>query len=94
MAFVLKLERSSQMGSSILYTLTEDGKQTKEGKAINDLNMDEYWNNMEETINNLIDEKVEGWDQVRIYFEVTCRPIYNFSVVGKDGRKRDFGIYG
>lgn len=56
--------------------------------------MEEYWCKMGDTINSIIDAKVKGWDQIRIHFEVTSKPIYNFSVVGKDGSKRDFGIYG
>lgn len=37
--------------------------------------------------------QVEGWDQIRIYASMTCRPIYDFVVKTRDGRQREFGIY-
>jgi len=94
MGYVLQLELSTRGGGSTLYSLTEQGKQIREGKPLPDLDMTTFWVTMGPTINDIVEAKVEGWDQLRIQYDRTCMPIHKFEVVSIDGRKRSFGIYG
>eukprot|EP00026_Physarum_polycephalum_P015527 Phypoly_transcript_16233.p1 GENE.Phypoly_transcript_16233~~Phypoly_transcript_16233.p1 ORF type:complete len:125 (+),score=21.52 Phypoly_transcript_16233:396-770(+) len=94
MAYILRMEMSTMGGNEEMYTLTADGKQTKQGKPLPDLDMGKFWQDMGSTIDSIVSNKVEGWDQVRIHYDKSCRPIYDIGVVAKDGKKREFGIYG
>eukprot|EP00026_Physarum_polycephalum_P020526 Phypoly_transcript_23160.p1 GENE.Phypoly_transcript_23160~~Phypoly_transcript_23160.p1 ORF type:complete len:140 (+),score=10.67 Phypoly_transcript_23160:52-420(+) len=93
MGYVLKMYKNTKVGDIDLYSLTEDGTQTKNGQAIPNLDMDKFWQEMGPTISSIIDNKTDGWDQVRIHYDFTSQPIFNIAVA-QDGRSRSFGIYG
>eukprot|EP01111_Echinosteliopsis_oligospora_P012513 TRINITY_DN4286_c0_g1_i1.p1 TRINITY_DN4286_c0_g1~~TRINITY_DN4286_c0_g1_i1.p1 ORF type:complete len:140 (-),score=12.98 TRINITY_DN4286_c0_g1_i1:111-530(-) len=94
MTYVLKMRRSVKGGGQEIYTLNDNGKQTKYGKSAPKINMSFYWDSMGPTIDSIIGAKEEGWDQIRIYYDMTSQPIYYIDVLAQDGRNRSFSIYG
>jgi hypothetical protein len=82
------------------YTLTADGKETRFSKfddktgTKTTVDMNKFWEEHGEMLKKIVSQKVDGWDQLRVQYSMTCQPIYDFVVHDKEGNERKFGIYG
>jgi hypothetical protein len=97
---VLSCRKSKEAFDRLIYTLTAEGIETiypssgKRKGVSSQIDMHEFWKKHGETFRTIVDNKKDGWDQVRIHHEVSCRAIHDFVLRDKDGRERKFGIYG
>lgn len=87
--------------NDLLYTLEDDGTETRYSgdsknvsKKVKKIDLDAFWKKWQPTLAQIVAEKVEGWDQIRMFAPITCQPIWDFVVHEKNGGSRSFGIYG
>ena len=90
---ILSLVMNTKVGDKPVYSLTSDGKETRYG-ATRNVDMDAFWAKWQTVVQTIVAAKVDGWDQIRLYSPVTCRPIWEFEVTGQTGDHRSFSIYG
>lgn len=92
-AIVLSLDMSTMRANERVYSLTSDGKETRNGTTRN-IDMDAFWAKWQTVLLTIVTARVDGWDQIRLYSQITCRPIWNFEVTEQNGGHRSFSIYG
>lgn len=104
MSVILSVEKSTQGGGCKIYQLLSDGTERRFKQDYDDnsvisevkINMDEFWSQWDASLQMIVAQKPSqgGWDQIRVHFDRTCMPIWDFVVHTKSGAKRAFGIYG